>query len=106
MSSSRYSLSYVLDLLLEGGLLSAAQRRDIEVRAPQQEARLRKLYSAELPKDTTDASSLRYHVSPGELVASFEIIALNDTLIDEDRVAAIVAADSGLPFHKIDPLAL
>lgn len=96
-----YSLEWLLSLLEREGLLDAALRRDLEVRAGDQRARLQR----ERAGAHSDMGK-RYSVSPAELVASFELETPDGAPIDEDRIAQLVAKAAGLPYLKIDPLEL
>jgi general secretion pathway protein E len=102
MTARTFSLEYVLDLLEHAQALSAEQRRDIEVHAQQQRARvLRELFGT-----LDDAESARYAVSPVELVASFKFSTADNTPVDDEFIAERIADDAGLPFYKVDPLEL
>ena len=96
--ASSYSLTWLLDLLERQRLLPAAQRRDLEVKAPSMRARLLK----QKAQDSIDVQ-----VSPAELLVAFQIVdPSSQAPIDEDRIARLVAAAVGLRFHKIDSLEL
>lgn len=96
--AASYSLAWILDLLERHRLLTAAVRRDLEVKAPGMRARLLK----QKAQDGIDV-----HVSPAELVAAFGLVdPANQALLDEDRIARLTAAAVNLRYHKIDSLEL
>jgi len=50
-------------------------------------------------------AAARYAVTPAEIVAAASVPALSDgQALDEDRIAEALAAESGVPYRKIDPL--
>ena len=95
---AQYSLEWVLEQLLVRGLIDEAMRRDIEVRAPAQRARV--------VRAQPQSGQARYRVGAGELIASFELQSLDDNPITEDTIAEIVAEGAKLEYLKIDPLEL
>ena len=97
--ATTYSLPWLLDLLETHGLMDNVTRRDVEVRAPQQRARLTK-------QNQGDSNAVHYAVGPGELIASFQLQDLQGAALDEDRLAQLVADVAQLTYRKIDPLEL
>jgi general secretion pathway protein E len=87
-----YSTRWLLDVLEKRAVLSSDTRRDIEVKIPQQKARLSK-------QKATD-------VHPGEVLSSLNLTDAKDRPLDEEYLAQIVAEETGLVYRKIDPLDL
>lgn len=92
-----YSLPWLLNLLEKGRLLDPVARRDIEVRAPQQRARLQKQHAGD---------GQHYQVSPAELIASFQLLDPAGAPLDDDKLAQVIAQAAGLSYRKIDALEL
>ncbi|MEK7705686.1 MAG: hypothetical protein AAB426_12060, partial [Myxococcota bacterium] len=85
--AATYDLEWLLGVLERAAWIDTAQRRDIEVRAGQQRARL----LMQLFGNAEAASRARYRVGPGELVASFDLEHVDGGRLDEERIAALVA---------------
>jgi len=100
-----YSPEWLLDLLVQNLLLDPAGRRNLEVQLPAQRARVAAQHADEFGGNTS-AAAARYHVGPGELVASFAIKANDGREVDEELIAQLVAKVAGIIYHKIDPLEL
>jgi general secretion pathway protein E len=101
-TSTDLTLERLLLTLVQQGLFDAAQKRDIEVKAPAQNARIVK----EKLGPAAGKKGAAYEVSPAELIASFKINAPDGLAVDEDRLAQIIASAARLPYVKIDPLQL
>ena len=96
MVNPTLSLDWLLATLERLRLLSSAQVRDVQVRAPEQRARLtRQRDGAGTPPP-----------SAPEIIASFELVDAAGAPLDADHLAQIIAAEARLPYHKIDPLQL
>lgn len=83
-------------------LITAAVRRDVEVRAPQQRARC-------IRQRAGDGQAVGIgdnQVSPAELIASFQLTDPEGEPIDDDRLARLVAMEARMEYLKIDPLEL
>jgi general secretion pathway protein E len=98
--SARYTLDYVLEALIEAELLSEEDAERTQEKASGQRYRLEKEQGA-----IQGAGGL-VDISPAELVASFGFNCPDGKVLTEDRIAEIVASDSGLRYMKIDPLKL
>src|SRR5262250_166028 len=98
-TSADFTLSFVLNALVQAKLLTATQAQD--VRAKEQAARARVLKQAGADKDEA-----RYTVSPIEIVAAFQVPLAGGRTLDQDRVSEVVAAAAGVGYKKIDPLKL
>jgi general secretion pathway protein E len=98
-----YTPEWVLELLVQNLLLDPATRRDFEVQLPAQRARVAAQHADDFGGSASVAAA-RYHVGPGELVASFAIKTADGREIDEDLIAQLVAKVAGVDFYKIDPL--
>jgi general secretion pathway protein E len=96
MVNPTLSLDWLLATLERRRLVSAAQVRDVQVRAPEQRARLTRQH---------DGGGGPAPSAP-EIIASFELVDTSGALLDGDRLAQIIAAEASLPYHKIDPLQL
>ncbi len=97
---SRYTLDYLLQLLVRRGVLKPAQAEEVAVRESGQRYRLEK--EAGVAGGRPGASE----ISPGELLASFELALPDGSVLTEDRIMAVMAQEEGLPYLKIDPLKL
>ncbi|MBN2494155.1 MAG: Flp pilus assembly complex ATPase component TadA [Deltaproteobacteria bacterium] len=90
-------------LMIEHGLLSEQQVRDVLVQESAQRQRL-------VHAMGKGAYGLRQRTTllPSELLASFglPIEAEKGAVLDEDRIAKMLAEESGHPYKKIDPLRL
>ncbi|MBI5509179.1 MAG: type II/IV secretion system protein [Deltaproteobacteria bacterium] len=100
-----FTVDWLLSLLEARSLISAGLRRDLEVKAPAQRARVA-LQHAKEQGDSSSAAAARYQVSPVELIASFGLTLADGKSLGESELGALVADAVGLSFHKIDPLAL
>jgi general secretion pathway protein E len=99
-----FTLEFVAEALAKQGLLSEDARKTAAARENVQRARL-------LREQATRAGGRglrRAELSPVELLASFEFPdqRREGELIDEDKATQVVAAATGLPYRKIDPLKL
>lgn len=63
-------------------------------------------YKLERERGITPGRGTTDDVSPAEVLASFEIGMPDGSVLTEDRIMAVIAAEAGLTFHKIDPLKL
>jgi general secretion pathway protein E len=98
-----HTLEWLLDRVQARSLLSPDTRREIELRAGRQRARI---LQSRLDMLMERGGGTRYRVSPGELLASFQLKNGRGDTIDEDFLAALVAEEAGVPYEKIDPLKL
>jgi len=87
-----YSTEWLLDVLEKRHVLSHELRRDVEIKMPQQKARLSKQKSHE--------------VHPGEVISSMSLTDSKNRALDEEYLAQIIAEETGLSYRKIDPLDL
>jgi general secretion pathway protein E len=97
--AAELSLDYILDLLMRLGLLKDEQRRLAYAREPAQRLRLSR---------EAGLGARKRELSPIELVASYEFadIRRRPEVIDEDKLAQLIAADCGVPYRRIDRLKL
>ncbi|MFC1610781.1 GspE/PulE family protein [Myxococcota bacterium] len=100
-----YTVDWLLDLLVRSLLVDPATRRALEVNLPAQRTRVAARHADEFGGNAS-AAAARYHVGPGELVASFALSTADGSALDEDRIAATVAHAAEVEYHKIDPLEL
>ena len=98
-TSADFTLSFVLNALVQAKLLTPSQAQDI--RAKEQAARARVLKQVGADKDEA-----RYTVSPIEIVAAFQVPLAGGRTLDQDKVSEVVAAAAGVGYKKIDPLKL
>jgi general secretion pathway protein E len=96
------NLAYLME---RRGLLSREQLRDVLSRGKAQESRLFTTLHAGSTRRTRIGDEL---VSPAEVLASFnlEIHGSTTHLLTEDVITDALAAATGLPYFKIDPLKL
>jgi general secretion pathway protein E len=96
------NIQELCSLMIERGLLTEAQVRDVLVKESGQRKRLDREANAGRP------GRHRVEVSAAEVLGSFglPIQGEKNAILDPDRVAKILAEESGLPYEKIDPLKL
>jgi general secretion pathway protein E len=89
-------------LLLERGLLDEEQVRDVLVKASAQRKRLDREVNAGKP------GRHRVEITPAEVLGSFNLSlpGQDDAVLDQDRIAKVLAEQAGLEYEKIDPLKL
>jgi len=97
---SRLTFDELLSALVRRSIIGAADATEFSQREGGQR------YKLERKRGITPGSRTTEEVSPAEVLASFEIGLPDGSVLTEDRIMAIVAAEAGLPFHKIDPLKL
>ena len=102
-AASDLTLDRLLATLLQLGLVDATNKREIEVKAGQQSARIVK---EKLGINAGKKGGPTYDVSPSELIASFKLTTPAGEALDEDRLAHVIAQASRLTYIKIDPLQL
>ncbi len=102
---NKLTVENVAHMLERRGLLSKEQLKDVLVRGKDQELRLYAQHHS--------GASRRSHagaetVSPAEVIASFNLVIPSTAgqLLSEDTVTEALAAVTGLPYFKIDPLRL
>ncbi len=93
--SVEFTTSFVVQALVQGGLLTIEQGREVLAKEPAARARVQKTAGA------------RYQVSPVEIVAAFQIPMEDGRgTLDQDRISEAAAAVAGVGYRKIDPLKL
>lgn len=97
-----YTVKYLARLLVKAGLMSREQAQKLV----QQEGAVRAEILKEKMQGVEGRRRSHYEVAPAEVVAQLEFRRPNGELLDEDAIMAAIAADSGLPFEKPDPLEL
>src|SRR3989442_8264293 len=97
-------LEELLGLLVQHRLLEESQAREVASRA----TTLRSSVLKERVGSVRSQAAARYDVSPAELVAAalFPDPDSKQGKIDENSVAKVLAAAAGMPYLKIDPLAV
>jgi general secretion pathway protein E len=97
-------LEELLELLVRHRLLAEGQAHEVSSRA----TTLRSSVLKERVGSVRSQAATRYDVSPAELVAAARFPDPDPKLgrIDENSVAKALAAASGVPYVKIDPLAI
>jgi general secretion pathway protein E len=101
----RLTIENLAHLMERRGLLSSEQLPDVLARGRAQESRLFARYQSGAVRRTHAGTEL---VSPAEILASFdfEIHGSQGNLLSEDVITDALAAATGLPYFKIDPLKL
>jgi general secretion pathway protein E len=99
-----FTLDWVAEALVRGGLLTEDARRTAAAREQAQRARVLR----EQASRNGGRALRRAELSPIELIASFGFpdARREGEAVDEDKAARAVAAASGIPYRKIDPLKL
>jgi general secretion pathway protein E len=97
-------LEEMLELLVQHRLLEEGQAREVAGRA----TTLRSSVLKERVGSVRSQAAARYDVSPAELVsaARFPHPDAKQGKIDENAVAKLLAAAAGMPYLKIDPIAV
>jgi general secretion pathway protein E len=95
-------LDEVLSSLVGAELLSEQAAKDIEARATTLKSRVLK----EQVGSVRSQAAARYEVSPAEVIAMAGVQRPDapHRKVDEDAVAQVLAAESGTPYQKIDPM--
>jgi general secretion pathway protein E len=103
MALQTLDLQSLCTLLLERGLLEEINVREVLVKEGAQRLRLLRERGR-----TQVHSRKRADLSAAELIASFNLPVLGekDARLTEDRLAQVLADETGLPYKKIDPLKL
>jgi general secretion pathway protein E len=96
------TLEELLELLVRRGVLDAARAREVSSRATTLRSRVVK----DRVGSVRSQAAAKYDVTPAEIVAEARLPhpKRQHATIDEDTVARALAEESGIPFHKIDPL--
>jgi general secretion pathway protein E len=102
MSAQAPDLRTLCSILVDKGWLSEAQVRDVLVKENGMRQKLLREQAA------VRSGRHRVEVLPWELLAAFHLPVQGDksAVLDEDRLALLLAELSGLPYEKIDPLKL
>ncbi len=101
MRAEDYTVPFLLELLVKVGMLAPERAQA----ARSQEAVMR----ARIEKESQSRASMRrvrYNTSPAEVVAAMELVGVDGTVVDEDRVMEAIARHANVPYRKIDPLKL
>ena len=94
-------LEELLGLLERRELIDAEPAKDILARATTLRSRVVK----ERVGSVRSQAAARYAVTPAEIVVAAGVAQTGHRrLLDEDTIAEALAAESGVPYHKIDPL--
>jgi general secretion pathway protein E len=97
------TIDYVADLLLNRGLITEDQRKEVRIKGEAQRARLYK--SKESFYSSRRLHTLHEPASPAEVIASFNFETDGKTL-SEDIITEAIARDVKIPYKRIDPLKL
>ena len=100
-----FTIEFVAKLLLDKGLISEDQYKDITIKGNAQRARLQKYQETSHSRRGMHSHE---NVSPAEVISSFniEIPGKNGKLLTEDAITTAVAEVVGIKYMKIDPLKL
>ncbi len=97
-ASSEFTTAFVVQALVQGGLLTIEQGKEVLAKEVAARARVMK---------SSGSKDGRYHVSPVEIVAAFQLpLEGGQGVLDQDRVTEAAAALAGVGYRKIDPLKL
>jgi general secretion pathway protein E len=101
----KLTIETIARMLEQRGLISQEQHKDLVVKGRAQESRLFAQHHSGMSRRSYVVNEL---VSPAEVVASFnfEMPGTVGQLLTEDIITEALAAVSGLPYFKIDPLSL
>ncbi len=95
-----FNTPFVLEALVEAGLITSEGAREVLARESVARARVLKALG-----DARVAA--RYDVSPVEVLATFNLPAPGGRgTLDQDRLTEVAARAAGVPYKKIDPLKL
>jgi general secretion pathway protein E len=96
------TLEELLELLVRRELLQREQSAEVASRATTLRSRVLK----DRVGSVRSQAAARYDVTPAEIVVAAKLPhpERRTALIDEDAVAEVLAAESGTPYQKIDPL--
>jgi general secretion pathway protein E len=100
-----FTIEFVAKLLLDKGLISEDQYKDIIIKGNTQRARLQKYQETSHSRRGMHSHE---NVSPAEVISSFnlEIPGKNGKILTEDAITTAVAEVVGVKYMKIDPLKL
>ncbi|MBF8251544.1 MAG: pulE-3 [Deltaproteobacteria bacterium] len=100
-----FTIEFVAKLLLDKGLISEDQYKDITIKGNAQRARLQKYQETSHSRRGMHSHE---NVSPAEVISSFnlEIPGKNGKILTEDAITTAVAEVVGIKYMKIDPLKL
>ncbi|MSN24296.1 MAG: type II/IV secretion system protein [Geobacter sp.] len=103
--TTRLTVENVAHMLERRGLLTKGQLKDVLGRGKTQEQRLYAQHHSGASRRTLSGAET---VSPAEVIASFNLGIHGSVgqLLTEDAVTEALAAATGLPYYKIDPLKL
>jgi general secretion pathway protein E len=101
-SSIEFTTGFVVNALVAAGVLTTEQGKDVLTKEGAARARILKSQSV------TGKDSVRYEISPIEIVAVFQIPLATPVgaVLDQDRICEVVGRATGVPYRKIDPLKL
>jgi general secretion pathway protein E len=102
MAAQSVDFPSLCSLMVERGLITEEQVREIQPKEGAQRQRLLR------EAGFRQGGRQRYDVYPSEVLASFKlpIQSEKNAILTEDRIAKVLAEESGLPYLKIDPLKL
>jgi general secretion pathway protein E len=100
-SRADFNTAFVLEALVARGLLSQHQAQQVLEREGAARARVIKQQAAANPEAT-----VRYDVSPVEIISVFQVALANGRILDEDLISEAAAWAAGVGYKKIDPLKL
>ncbi|NMB75985.1 MAG: Flp pilus assembly complex ATPase component TadA [Myxococcales bacterium] len=102
MAAQSLDFASLCSLMVKRGLLSEEQVLEIQIKEGAQRQRLIR------EAGFRQGGRQRYDVYPSEVLASFKLPVQGEknAVLTEDRIAKVLAEESGLPYLKIDPLKL
>ncbi|GAB4308898.1 MAG: GspE/PulE family protein [Myxococcota bacterium] len=106
--SGKLDLDSLLRLLVERGHITEANRVDVNVRAQNIRVRVIQNKMGGRPDPRAVRKIHRYEPHPVEIVAEAKLTDQKNagSALDERAIFRIIAEESGVPFHLIDPLKL
>ena len=102
MTSKDFTVPFLADALVAGGLLTPAQRDDAVQQAPTRAKKILRRRMAQVQARRME----HYDVSPVEILADLGFSGQDGRPLTSDRLMEWLAEYIGLPYRKLDPLTL
>ncbi|MCG6551929.1 MAG: hypothetical protein L7F77_06350, partial [Candidatus Magnetominusculus sp. LBB02] len=104
-TKKRLTIETTAAFLLKRRLISKESYSDLAARGEQQMLRLQKLNDAALTQRSSQSATV---ITPAEAIAALEleIPGTNGKVLNEDAITEAIAAETGIPYMKLDPIKL